>query len=130
MAVSASRFDGRVVVVTGAASGLGRATALLIGWLVALIPGLLALAWWRVMGGHLNAPEVLTVLAGYLTRGVLTIGVGAAADCCKRARCASALRLHAISSLTACDSISGFVANCSPCIKFISVVPCCTRTCP
>ena len=56
-----------------------KGAALLIGWLVAGIPGLVALTWWRVMGGHLFPPEVATVVAGHVLRGILTIGVGAAA---------------------------------------------------
>lgn len=58
---------------------LAKACALLIGWLAVAIPGVLALALWVRAGGHLYAPEVLTVAAGYLFRGVLTIGLGAAA---------------------------------------------------
>jgi hypothetical protein len=58
---------------------MAKALALLAGWMVALIPGVSALAIWRAMGGHLFAPEVLTVLLGHVVRGVLTIGLGAAA---------------------------------------------------
>ncbi|HET7456626.1 MAG TPA: ABC transporter permease subunit [Gemmatimonadaceae bacterium] len=56
-----------------------KGVALLVGWLVAGIPGLVALATWRAIGGHLYAPEVLVVALGHLLRGVLTIGIGAAA---------------------------------------------------
>jgi ABC-type transport system involved in multi-copper enzyme maturation permease subunit len=56
-----------------------KAIALCIGWLVAFVPGVVALEWWHVMGGHLYMPEVWTVIAGHVLRGVLTIGIGAAA---------------------------------------------------
>lgn len=58
-----------------AAKGL----ALLIGWMIAGAPGLIALAMWRMAGGHLHAAEVMTVALGHLLRGVLTIGIGATA---------------------------------------------------
>jgi ABC-type transport system involved in multi-copper enzyme maturation permease subunit len=53
--------------------------ALLIGWLAAGIPGLFALVWWCAMHGHLAAPEVATVVLGHVLRGIMTIGIGAAA---------------------------------------------------
>jgi ABC-type transport system involved in multi-copper enzyme maturation permease subunit len=56
-----------------------KALALLIGWILAGIPALIALAWWRGIGGHLYAPEVMVVALGHVLRGVLTIGIGAAA---------------------------------------------------
>jgi ABC-2 type transport system permease protein len=56
-----------------------KAAALLIGWLIAGAAGVVALLLWRGIGGHLYAPETLTVLLGHLLRGVLTIGIGAAA---------------------------------------------------
>jgi ABC-type transport system involved in multi-copper enzyme maturation permease subunit len=56
-----------------------KAVALCVGWLVAFVPGVIALGWWHAMGGHLHMPEVWTVIAGHLLRGVLTIGIGAAA---------------------------------------------------
>lgn len=53
--------------------------ALIIAWLVAGVAGGAALLLWRVMGGHLYAPETWTVVIGHILRGVLTIGVSAAA---------------------------------------------------
>jgi ABC-type transport system involved in multi-copper enzyme maturation permease subunit len=58
---------------------LSKAVALLLGWFVAFLPGLLALLVWRSAGGHLHAPETANVMLGHLLRGVLTIGIGAAA---------------------------------------------------
>lgn len=46
---------------------------LTLAWVACWIPGLVAFAIWRSFGGHLYAPETLTVLAGHLTHGVLVI---------------------------------------------------------
>jgi ABC-2 type transport system permease protein len=56
-----------------------KGAALIVGWLIAFMPGVLALAWWCAMHGHLHAPEVAAVVLGHLLRGVVTIGIGAAA---------------------------------------------------
>src|SRR4051812_44688317 len=56
-----------------------KGVALVIAWIVAGAAGALALLMWRAIGGHLYAPETMTVVLGHLLRGVLTIGVGAAA---------------------------------------------------
>jgi ABC-2 type transport system permease protein len=45
--------------------------AVLAAWLLALLPALSALALWRVMGGHLSAPETLNLLSGHLLYGML-----------------------------------------------------------
>src|SRR2546423_371881 len=58
---------------------VAKGIALLVAWMVAGLAGALALLLWRSMGGHLYAPETLTVLLGHLLRGMLTIGVSAAA---------------------------------------------------
>ncbi len=58
-----------------AAKGL----ALLIGWLIALLPGLLALILWGIYGGHLYAPETLNLLLGHLLRMALGSGVAVVA---------------------------------------------------
>src|ERR1043166_4856081 len=57
-----------------------KGAALLAGWIVSGIPGAIALVMWRTMGGHLSAPEVATLGFGYVLRGLLTIGIGAAAS--------------------------------------------------
>jgi ABC-type transport system involved in multi-copper enzyme maturation permease subunit len=49
------------------------------GWLVAWIPGLLAIALWRSYGGHLHAPETLNLLLGHLLRGMLSASIAVAA---------------------------------------------------
>ena len=48
---------------------------LVAAWIVAWLPGVAALGIWRADGGHLYAPEVLSVLAGHLWRGALVISV-------------------------------------------------------
>jgi len=53
--------------------------ALLIAWTVSLIPFFIALTMWRSYGGHLYAPEVLNLLAGYTLRFLLTAGIAIAA---------------------------------------------------
>jgi len=58
---------------------MAKGIALTVAWLVAGIAGALALLLWRTMGGHLYAPETWTVVVGHVLRGLLTIGVAAAA---------------------------------------------------
>jgi hypothetical protein len=82
--VSSERATGSLLFTlqspaTLAASTTAKAIALLAAWIVALVPGFLALALWRGMGGHLSAPETWTVVLGYALRGALTIGIATAA---------------------------------------------------
>jgi len=58
-----------------AAKGL----VLLFAWLVAWLPGLVAIVLWRSYGGHIYAPETLNLLLGHLLRGLLSGGLGVAA---------------------------------------------------
>ena len=53
--------------------------ALIGAWIVSLIPFLIALGMWRSYGGHLYAPEVLNLLAGYTLRFLLTAAIAMAA---------------------------------------------------
>src|SRR5258708_3946269 len=58
-----------------------KALVLLGGWMVTLLPGLLAIVLWKSYGGHLYAPEVSNLLLGHFLRAMLSAGiaVGAAA---------------------------------------------------
>jgi len=58
-----------------AAKGL----ALIAGWSVTLIPGLVAMVLWKLYGGHLYAPETLNLLLGHVLRMLLSAGVAVAA---------------------------------------------------
>src|SRR5262245_16533498 len=53
--------------------------ALAAGWLVAWLPGLIAVAMWRAYGGHLYAPETLNLALGHWLRMLLSGGVAMAA---------------------------------------------------
>lgn len=53
--------------------------ALWIGWLVAWIPGLLAICLWQAYGGHVAAPELLGLLLGHMLRFCLASGIAVAA---------------------------------------------------
>ncbi len=52
---------------------------LLFAWLVAWVPGIVAILLWRSYGEHLYAPETLNLLLGHLLRGLLSGGLGVAA---------------------------------------------------
>ena len=55
--------------------------AVLLGaWIVAWIPGLVALALWRGYGGHLHAPETMSVLLGHVLRAALVVSVAVLAS--------------------------------------------------
>ncbi|MDB4913303.1 MAG: hypothetical protein JWM95_947 [Gemmatimonadetes bacterium] len=56
-----------------------KAVALSLAWMAALIPAGVALAIWKAHGAHLHEAETMVVVGGYLLRGALTIGIGAAA---------------------------------------------------
>src|ERR1044072_1334090 len=58
-----------------AAKGL----VLLFAWLVAWLPGIIAIVLWRSYGGHTYAPETVNLLLGHLLRGLLSAGLGVAA---------------------------------------------------
>jgi ABC-2 type transport system permease protein len=53
--------------------------ALLVAWLVSLVPFAVAMTLWTGYRGHLHAPEVLTVLAGYTLRFAMTMTIAMAA---------------------------------------------------
>jgi ABC-2 type transport system permease protein len=64
----------------GVARMLGsKALALTAAWIVAWIPGLIAILLWCAYGGHVNGIELTNLLVGHLLRGWLTIGVAMAA---------------------------------------------------
>jgi ABC-type transport system involved in multi-copper enzyme maturation permease subunit len=56
-----------------------KGVVLLLGWLVAWLPGLIAIGLWSFYGGHLYAPELLNLLFGHLLRLLLSSGVAVAA---------------------------------------------------
>lgn len=58
---------------------LSKGITLLIGWLLALLPGISAIVLWKILGGHLYAPETLALLLGYILRGITAIGICSAA---------------------------------------------------
>lgn len=52
---------------------------LMAGWLLACVPGLLAIGLWKSYGGHLYGPETLTVFLGHFLRSMLSVGIAVAA---------------------------------------------------
>jgi ABC-2 type transport system permease protein len=82
--IAAERASGAWKLMLQSPAGLGlmlgaKGAALLAGWLLAWIPGLLSLLLWKTYGGALYAPEVLNLLLGHLLRVILSTGVAVAA---------------------------------------------------
>ncbi len=82
--IAAEKESGALKLMLQGPAGLvaqlfSKATVILGGWLVALVPGFIALALWKFYGGHLHWPEVLNLLLGYLLRMLLSAGVAVAA---------------------------------------------------
>lgn len=64
----------------GLATKVGaKALVLLAGWIVTLLPGLLAIVLWRSYSGHVYAPETLNLLLGHFLRAMLSAGIAVAA---------------------------------------------------
>jgi ABC-2 type transport system permease protein len=82
--VAAEKQSGALKLVLQFPNGLttamaAKVTALGLGWLVAWLPGGIALLLWRHYGGHLYAPETLNLLLGHLLHMTLSTGVAIAA---------------------------------------------------
>ena len=56
-----------------------KGSVLLAGWIVAAVPGLLAILLWKSYGGHLFAPETLNLALGHLLRMMLSGSIAFAA---------------------------------------------------
>ncbi len=56
-----------------------KALALGVAWLIALVPGLVAVLLWKSYGGHVEPGEFATLLLGHVLRAGLTVAVAAAA---------------------------------------------------
>lgn len=65
--------------VTRSGIVLAKLLALLIAWLVSLVPFAIAMGLWVSYGGHLNGAELANVLAGYTLRFLLTAALSMAA---------------------------------------------------
>ncbi len=65
----------RALGVKVAAKGV----VLICAWLIAWLPGLVAILLWRSYGGHLYAAETWNLLLGHLVRGALSAGLAVAA---------------------------------------------------
>jgi ABC-type transport system involved in multi-copper enzyme maturation permease subunit len=64
----------------GIASKLcAKALALILGWVVAWIPGLIAILLWKSYGGHVDSTETINLVFGHLLRGLLSAGLAVAA---------------------------------------------------
>lgn len=58
---------------------LSKLIVLKLAWLAAMLPGFVALAQWRLAGGHLHAAEVISVVIGHVAVAAIAIGVALAA---------------------------------------------------
>jgi hypothetical protein len=84
-AVAAEKESGALALLVQSRAGLGamvviKFLVLLLAWIVACVPGAVALAMWAASGGHLYAPEVSTVILGHVLRGALVIALALAAS--------------------------------------------------
>lgn len=82
--ISAEKQSGGLKLLLQLPGGLGgkvltKGLVFVGGWLVSLVPGLIALVLWKWYGGHLYAPETLTLLSGHLLRALLSAGIAIAA---------------------------------------------------
>jgi ABC-type transport system involved in multi-copper enzyme maturation permease subunit len=83
-AIAAEKQSGALKLLLQLPGGLAtkvgaKGLVLLLGWLVALLPGALAVVLWKLYGGHLYAPETLNLLLGHLLRALLSASIAVAA---------------------------------------------------
>jgi ABC-2 type transport system permease protein len=68
-----------------------KTVALVVAWLIAMIPGFIAVALWLSYGGHVYAPELLLLLYGHLIRALLTVAIAAVAAAVTRQAATAAI---------------------------------------
>lgn len=73
-----------------------KVAALLVGWVVAWLPGIAALVLWRASGGHLYVPETVSVFIGHFVGGVIAIGIAMAGAALTESAAAAAIVTLAI----------------------------------
>src|SRR5579864_6346908 len=94
--ISAEKESGALKLMLQAPAGLGvqllaKGLTLVAGWLIAWVPGLIALTLWKIYGGSLYAPEVLNLLLGHLLRVILGSGVAVAAAAIAKSAASAAI---------------------------------------
>jgi ABC-2 type transport system permease protein len=82
--VAAEKQSGALKLILQFPTGLtaamaAKVLALMLGWLIAWLPGIIALLLWQQYGGHLYGPETLNLLLGHLLHMTLSTGVAVAA---------------------------------------------------
>jgi hypothetical protein len=65
--------------MSAAARVAAKAIVLLVGWLIASLPPLIAVLLWTTYGGSIYMPELLAVIGGHLLNASLTIALASAA---------------------------------------------------
>lgn len=94
--VATERESGAAKLLAQTPAGLparlaAKAGVLFLGWLAAWIPALLALALWRLYGGHLALPETANVVLGHFLNALLASGVAVAAAAVCRSSASAAI---------------------------------------
>lgn len=111
-AVSAERESGAMALQLQGPTSLGaqltiKALVLMMAWVLAWTPGLIAVWLWSQYGGHVHAGELLTVLSGHLLRGTLVVAMALAAGALtESAASAAVVTLAATLGLWALDFIA------------------------
>jgi ABC-2 type transport system permease protein len=82
--VSSEKESGALKLMLQTPTGLpsilaAKGLMLILAWVIAWVPGFIALLLWRLYGGSLYAPELLNLLLGHLLRVILSSGVAVAA---------------------------------------------------
>jgi hypothetical protein len=82
--VSAEKESGALKLMLQAPPGMlpmlfAKGVMLVAGWLIAWIPGFIAIVLWKAYGGSLYAPELMNLLLGHLLRVMLSSGIAVAA---------------------------------------------------
>lgn len=82
--VSAEKSSGALALLVQTPIGLGaqlvsKLIALLLGWIVCLVPAGVALALWLAYGGHLSFAELENLILGHTLRYILTCSLAMAA---------------------------------------------------
>jgi len=68
-----------------------KALALAAAWMVALMPGIAAVALWTSYGGHVHGAEFAVLLLGHLMRAAFTVGLAATAAAITRQAASAAI---------------------------------------